>query len=124
MTMCKLLGVEPYISVNAGTGDDWSAAELVEYCNSDTSTIMGKQRAANGHPEPYAVKFWGVGNEAWGFSCQYGAMRLNQFESGGGQEIRKQPPQNCRFNNHEKDKNEFRPRSVQMYELVHPAASR
>ena len=80
MTMCKLLGVEPYITVNAGTGDGWSAAELVEYCNGDNSTTMGKQRAANGHAEPYAVKFWGIGNEAWGFSYQYGAMRLNQFE--------------------------------------------
>jgi alpha-N-arabinofuranosidase len=80
MTMCKLLDVEPYITVNAGTGDDWSAAELVEYCNGDASTPMGKQRAANGHPEPYGVKFWGIGNEAWGFSYQYGAMRLNQFE--------------------------------------------
>jgi alpha-N-arabinofuranosidase len=80
MTMSKLLGVEPYITVNAGTGDDWSAAELVEYCNGDASTPMGKQRTANGHPEPYHVKFWGIGNEAWGFSYQYGAMRLNQFE--------------------------------------------
>jgi alpha-N-arabinofuranosidase len=80
MTMCRLLGVDPYITVNAGTGDAWSAAELVEYCNGDASTTMGKQRAANGHAEPYAVKFWGIGNEAWGFSYQYGAMRLNQFE--------------------------------------------
>ena len=80
MTMCKLLDVEPYITVNAGTGDEWSAAELVEYCNGDASTPMGRQRAANGHPEPYGVKFWGIGNEAWGFSYQYGAIRLNQFE--------------------------------------------
>jgi alpha-N-arabinofuranosidase len=80
MTMCRLLGVEPYITVNAGTGDDWSAAELVEYCNGDVFTPMGKRRAANGHLEPYHVKFWGIGNEAWGFSYQYGAMRLNQFE--------------------------------------------
>jgi alpha-N-arabinofuranosidase len=80
MTMCKLLGVEPYITVNAGTGDDWSARELVEYCNGDASTPMGKLRAANGHPEPYAVKFWGIGNEAWGYSYQYGAVKLNQFE--------------------------------------------
>ena len=80
MAMCQLLGVEPYITVNAGTGDDWSAAELVEYCNGSVSTPMGKQRAANGHPEPYHVKFWGVGNEAWGYSYQYGAVKLNQFE--------------------------------------------
>ena len=80
MTMCKLLGVEPYITLNAGTGDDWSAAEYVEYCNGESSTPMGKQRAANGHPEPYNVKFWGIGNEMWGISYQYGAMKLNQFE--------------------------------------------
>ena len=80
MTMCKLLGVESYITVNAGTGDDWSARELVEYCNGSVSTPMGKLRAANGHPEPYHVKFWGIGNEMWGISYQYGAMKLNQFE--------------------------------------------
>ncbi len=80
MTLCKLLGVEPYITVNAGTGGDWSARELVEYCNGDASTPMGKERAANGHPEPYHVKFWGIGNEAWGYSYQYGAVKLNQFE--------------------------------------------
>jgi len=80
MTLCKLLGVEPYITVNAGTGDAWSAGEYVEYCNGDVSTPMGKQRAANGHPEPYHVKFWGIGNEMWGISYQYGAMKLNQFE--------------------------------------------
>ncbi len=80
MTMCKLLEVEPYITVNAGTGDDWSARDLVEYCNGDASTPMGKLRAANGHAEPYQVKFWGIGNEMWGISYQYGAMKLNQFE--------------------------------------------
>jgi len=80
MTLCKLLGVEPYITVNAGTGDAWSAAEYVEYANGDLSTPMGKQRAANGHPAPYHVKFWGIGNEMWGISYQYGAMKLNQFE--------------------------------------------
>jgi alpha-N-arabinofuranosidase len=80
MAMCKLLGVEPYITVNAGTGDEWSAAQYVEYCNGPGSTPMGKLRASNGHPEPYHVKFWGIGNEAWGFSYQFGAMRLNQFE--------------------------------------------
>jgi alpha-N-arabinofuranosidase len=80
MTLCRLISVEPYITLNAGLGDERSAAEYVEYCNGDVSTPMGKQRAANGHPESYRVKFWGIGNEAWGFSYQYGAMKLNQFE--------------------------------------------
>jgi alpha-N-arabinofuranosidase len=80
ITLCKLLGVEPYITVNAGTGDDWSARDLVEYCNGDASTPMGKLRAVNGHPQPYHVKFWGIGNEMWGISYQYGAMKPDQFE--------------------------------------------
>lgn len=80
MTLCKLLGVEPYITVNAGLGDEWSAAQLVEYCNGSISTSMGKLRAANGHPKPHDVKFWGIGNEMWGITYQYGAMSLDQFE--------------------------------------------
>jgi alpha-L-arabinofuranosidase len=80
LTLCKLLGVEPYITVNAGLGDEWSAAEYVEYCNGAVTTPMGKLRAANGHPKSYHVKFWGIGNEMWG-DWQYGAMSLNQFEA-------------------------------------------
>lgn len=78
LTMCRLLAVEPYITVNAGTGDEWSAAQWVEYTNGSVDTVMGKQRAANGHPSPYAVKFWGIGNEMWG-DYQYGYMPLKMF---------------------------------------------
>lgn len=79
LTLCRLLGVDPYITVNAGFGDAWSARELVEYTNGAATTAMGKWRAANGHPAPYHVKFWGVGNEPWG-DYQMGAMSLPQFE--------------------------------------------
>ncbi|MDG5766132.1 hypothetical protein QA596_01550 [Balneolales bacterium ANBcel1] len=78
ITLTRLLDVEPYITVNAGFGDAWSAAKLVEYANGSTDTPMGKWRADNGHPEPYGIKYWGVGNEAWG-SWQMGAMALDQF---------------------------------------------
>jgi alpha-N-arabinofuranosidase len=79
MTMCELLGVEAYITVDAGFGDAWSAGQYVEYVNGAATTPMGKLRAANGHPEPYRVKFWGIGNEMWG-SYQYGYMPLDQYE--------------------------------------------
>ncbi len=79
LTLCRLLGVDPYITVNAGFGDAWSARELVEYTNGAANTPMGKWRAANGHPKPYDVKLWGVGNEPWG-DYQMGAMSLPQFE--------------------------------------------
>jgi len=79
MTLCRLLDVEAYITVNAGFGDEWSAAQLVEYVNGAATTPMGKLRAANGHPAPYGVRFWGVGNEPWG-EWQLGFMPVAQFE--------------------------------------------
>lgn len=66
MTVCKLIDVEPYITVNAGFGDAHSAAEEVEYMNGSVETHMGAMRARNGHPEPYRVKYWNVGNEPYG----------------------------------------------------------
>jgi alpha-N-arabinofuranosidase len=78
LTLCRLLGVDPYITVNAGFGDAWSARELVEYTNGAVTTPMGKWRVANGHMKPYNVKLWGVGNEPWG-DYQMGSMSLEQF---------------------------------------------
>jgi alpha-N-arabinofuranosidase len=79
LTLCRLLGVDPYITVNAGFGDAWSARDLVEYTNGAVTTPMGKWRAANGHPQPYGVKLWGIGNEPWG-DYQMGAMAEPQYE--------------------------------------------
>ena len=76
--LCRLLDVEPYVTVNGGFGDAWSAAQLVEYTNGAVTTPMGKLRAANGHPEPYKIKFWGVGNEPWG-EWQLGFMPVAQW---------------------------------------------
>ena len=52
MILMELLGVDPFISVNSGFGDAWSAAQLVEYANGAATTPMGRLRAANGHPAP------------------------------------------------------------------------
>jgi alpha-L-arabinofuranosidase len=78
MTLCKLIGVEPYITVNAGFGDAHSAAEEVEYINGSAETHMGALRAKNGHPEPYHVKFWNIGNEPYG-SWQLGHTDLKYY---------------------------------------------
>ncbi|HHS96964.1 MAG TPA: alpha-N-arabinofuranosidase, partial [Chloroflexi bacterium] len=69
MALCRLVGAEPYVVVSAtGSDDAQMAAEEVEYLNGGPDTPMGRLRAANGHPEPYHVRFWGVGNEMWGFA--------------------------------------------------------
>ena len=78
MTLCKLIGVEPYITVNAGFGDAHSAAELVEYMNGSITTRFGALRAHNGHPEPYRVKYWDVGNEPYG-TWQLGHTDMKYF---------------------------------------------
>ena len=85
MNFCKLIGVEPYITVNAGLGDAHSAAEEVEYINGAVSTPMGAMRARNGHREPYHVKFWNVGNEPYGqwqlgrTDLKYYLLKHNEF---------------------------------------------
>ena len=78
MILMELLGVDPFISVNSGFGDAWSAAQLVEYANGAAITPMGRLRAANGHPQPYKIKWWGIGNEMYG-PWQLGVMPLKQY---------------------------------------------
>jgi len=56
-------GAEPYICVNLGTGSWDEARNWVEYCNAKTGFYFSDLRAKNGHPKPYQVKFWGLGNE-------------------------------------------------------------
>ncbi|HKP12529.1 MAG TPA: alpha-L-arabinofuranosidase C-terminal domain-containing protein [Blastocatellia bacterium] len=65
---CRNLGAEPSITVNVeGNGATAEeAAAWVEYCNGPAASKYGAMRARNGHPQPYGVKLWEVGNEIWG----------------------------------------------------------
>lgn len=65
MNFCQKVGTRPHITVNTGTGTAEEAAAWVEYCNGDITTPMGRLRARNGHPEPYHVTLWEVGNESF-----------------------------------------------------------
>jgi alpha-L-arabinofuranosidase len=65
LRLCESVGAEPYIVVNVGTGSAEEAAELVEYVNGDVKTKWGGIRAQNGHPTPYRVRLWNVGNEEY-----------------------------------------------------------
>jgi alpha-N-arabinofuranosidase len=78
VAFCREVGAEPSIVVNSGFGDDHSAAEEVEYANGSTGTRMGRWRAFNGHPKPYNVKWWGIGNEMYG-KWQLGYMSLGHY---------------------------------------------
>lgn len=63
MAFCKEIGTAPMMAVNMGTGDIQDAANLLEYCNAPTGTQYADMRAANGHADPYNVKYWCIGNE-------------------------------------------------------------
>ncbi|CAN7378936.1 alpha-L-arabinofuranosidase C-terminal domain-containing protein [Caulobacter sp. LjRoot300] len=78
LDLTRIIGVEPYVTVNAGLGDANSAAEEVEYLNGPATSTWGARRAANGHPEPYGVKFWNIGNEPYGW-WQIGKTSLDYF---------------------------------------------
>ena len=78
IAFCRLLGAEPDLTINSGYASARDAAEQVEYCNGSLETRMGKLRAANGHPEPFQIRYWTIGNEMYG-PWQAGHMSLNQY---------------------------------------------
>lgn len=79
MNLVKILESEPFLALNMGLGTVEDAVAEVEYCNGDTNTVEGKIRAANGHPEPFGVTYWAVGNEMFG-SWQLGNMPLAEYQ--------------------------------------------
>jgi alpha-N-arabinofuranosidase len=63
MTWTELAQVEPMLAVNLGTRGVQEAAELVEYCNHPSGTVLSDRRAKNGAPDPFGVRLWCLGNE-------------------------------------------------------------
>jgi len=89
IAMCRKVGAEPLIVVNIGT-PNWNRDVLdndflqelldwIEYCNGPADSRWGKVRAANGHPEPYNVKYWEIDNETWHVGAETYAEWVNRF---------------------------------------------
>ncbi|MBC8054217.1 MAG: carbohydrate binding domain-containing protein [Sphingobacteriaceae bacterium] len=87
LALCKRIGTEPIIVIPIGYDKPdsdrpqliQSAVDWLEYCNGPASSKWGKVRAANGHPEPYNVKYWEIDNEMWELGVdKYGEL-LRQF---------------------------------------------
>ncbi len=66
IAFCRAVGCEPMICINAGSGTPEEAARWIEYCNGPADSPQGRKRATAGHPEPYNVRHWEIGNELWG----------------------------------------------------------
>ena len=66
MALCELLGADPYVNGNIGSGTVQEMSDWVEYLTRDGDSPMVRLRKANGRDKPWKVPFWGLGNEAWG----------------------------------------------------------
>jgi len=89
VAMCRRVGAEPLIVVNIGT-PNWNpdaarrdylqdVLDWIEYCNGPADSTWGKVRAANGHRQPYRVKYWEIDNETWHMGAEGYAAAVNRF---------------------------------------------
>ncbi|MCG6921733.1 MAG: alpha-N-arabinofuranosidase [Acidobacteria bacterium] len=78
MDLMREIDAEPFVAVNTGLGDAEAAAEQVQYANGSIATPMGKLRAENGHPQPFGIRWWAIGNEMYG-DWQLGHMPLADY---------------------------------------------
>jgi len=77
MRLCRLVGAQPYVAANVGSGTPKEFHDWVSYCNAPAGTLsLADERAANGDREPFGVQYWGVGNESWGCG---GTMRPGEY---------------------------------------------
>lgn len=84
MRFCRAIGCQPYLAANVRSLPAEVFYRWVEYCNSPAgSTTLAEQRGASGSPEPYDVRYWGVGNESWGcggnFTAQEYAVEFRRY---------------------------------------------
>jgi alpha-N-arabinofuranosidase len=66
LDFCELIGAEPYINLNVGSGTVQEASEWVEYVTASNESPMTKLRKEHGREAPWKVRYWGIGNENWG----------------------------------------------------------
>ena len=66
LDLCELLGADPYVNANVGSGTVREMSEWIEYLTRDDDAPMAQLRRANGRERPWRIPFWGVGNEPWG----------------------------------------------------------
>nr|WP_315190613.1 alpha-L-arabinofuranosidase C-terminal domain-containing protein [uncultured Flavobacterium sp.] len=66
LNLCEVLGTEPYLASNVGSGTVQELEQWVQYVNHDSGSPMSELRKKNNREKPWGVSFWGVGNEMWG----------------------------------------------------------
>jgi alpha-N-arabinofuranosidase len=66
LDLCEILGCEPYIAGNVGSGTPEEMRDWIEYMTFAGDSELANLRRKNGREEPWKVKYFGVGNENWG----------------------------------------------------------
>lgn len=66
MDLCELIGAEPYVCGNVGSGSVQEMMQWVEYMTSDADSPLANLRRQNGRERPWRLSYFGVGNESWG----------------------------------------------------------
>jgi alpha-L-arabinofuranosidase len=66
LDFCELIGTQPYVCGNVGSGTPQEMMEWVEYMTSDSDSTLANERRRNGREKPWNVPWFGVGNESWG----------------------------------------------------------
>lgn len=82
--LCELVGAKPYFAVNVTSITPMEARDWMDYCLSPQgSTTLALEREKNGHPEPFNIPYWGIGNENWGgggnMTPDYYALEYRRF---------------------------------------------
>jgi alpha-N-arabinofuranosidase len=75
----KAIGSENVVCINMGTGTLDDARHWVEYCNGEQGTYYADLRAKYGHPEPYGIKYWCLGNEVDGEPWILGYKNVDDY---------------------------------------------
>ena len=71
-----LIGADAYVNGNVATGSPGETAEWIEYMTAEGPSALARLRARNGHPQPFKVAFFGIGNENWGCGGNMTAERF------------------------------------------------
>ena len=83
LNLCERIGADPYLAGNVGSGTVQELSQWVQYVNFDGKSPMSDWRRANGRDKPWHVKYFGVGNEAWGcggnMTAEYYANIYRQY---------------------------------------------
>lgn len=85
MMLCEMLGAEPYISGNVGSGSVQEMSEWIEYMTFNGDSSIADWRRKNGKEEPWKLKYFGIGNENWGcggnMTPEYYADLYNRYQT-------------------------------------------